>query len=106
MSLDINLKLNDATVYECNITHNLNEMAKQAGIYTAMWHPEQLEIAIAKNLVPILKKGLDLLEKYPMVFKELNPENGWGCYEDLLYIVEEYLLACGKYPDAVVWVGR
>lgn len=29
-------------VYEANITHNLNKMAQEAGIYTALWRPSEL----------------------------------------------------------------
>lgn len=96
----------DETVYSGNVTHNLNTMAGEAGIYKCLWRPDEIGIEKAKQLVEPLLKGLALLESEPEKFKRFNPANGWGTYEGLVSFVREYLEACGEYPDADVRVWR
>jgi hypothetical protein len=36
-------------VFDYNITHNLGEMAKAAGIYMELWRPEEIGIIKANN---------------------------------------------------------
>lgn len=98
--------LNDDEVYTANITHNLNRMAAEAGIYACLWQPEELGITQAKQLIKPLKKGLNLLKSKPEHFKEFNPENGWGNYEGFIQFVEGYLVACEGSPEAKVSVSR
>ena len=93
-------------VFELNITHNLNTMAKEAGIYYAMWRPEEIEATKAKHLIFILKYGISKLKNNPEHFKKFNPENGWGKYEYLLEAAELYLKACYKYPEAIIDIWR
>lgn len=93
-------------VYSRNITHNLNEMAVEAGIYEPLWRPDQIGIKTAKDLIEPLRKGLALLRSDPERFKKFNPENGWGNYEGLVDFVQEYLKACEENPDAEVSVSR
>ena len=103
MSLDVYLT---NTIYSSNITHNLNKMAEAAGIYEALWRPDEIGIYEANQLIPILKGGLERLKKFPDMFKTLNPSNGWGDYDGLVKFVEEYLEACENNPDASVRVSR
>ena len=93
-------------VYSANITHNLNQMASEAGIYKYLWRPDEIGITKAEQLIQPLRDGLELLKSNPKRFKELNPENGWGDYEGLVSFVEKYLAACEKYPSAEVSVWR
>lgn len=93
-------------VYNSNITHNLNKMAQEAGIYYYCWRPDELGITKAKNLIEPLTKGLELLRADPDRFKKLNPENGWGDYEVFVEWVEKYLQACKEHPEAIVEVSR
>lgn len=93
-------------VYSRNITHNLNRMADAAGIYEAMWHPDDIKVEKARDLIEPLQKGLSKLKSDPDGFSRLNPSNGWGNYEGLVNFVEEYLAACMAYPDAEVSVSR
>lgn len=92
--------------YEANITHNLSPMAREAGIYEAIWEPERLGIERAEQLVPYLTGGIAMLEGNPERFKKFNAENGWGTYDQLLGWLVRYLNACRKYPKAKVWVSR
>ena len=93
-------------VFESNITHNLNKMAEQAGIYQHLWRPEEIDIRTARQLIDPLREGLHLLKSDPERFKALNPDNGWGSYGGLVEFVEKYLDACYQYPDASVETSR
>jgi hypothetical protein len=92
--------------YSANITHNLNKMAAEAGIYEALWRPEMLNIVYAKELIPLLEEGLGKLKKDPEYFEQFNSPNGWGLYKHFVPFVKEYLEACKRYPDALVHVSR
>lgn len=98
--------LHTERLFSANITHNLNTMASQAGIYEALWRPEEIGITKASQLIPILEKGLEKLQANPAQFRVLNPCNGWGSYDGFVPWVREYLEACKRYPDATVEVSR
>lgn len=107
MSLDVYLSAVRATeVYSANITHNLNEMAEQAGIYKHLWRPDEIGITTAAQLIEPLRGGLELLRSDPARFEAFNAPNGWGKYEHFVPFVAEYLDACEKNPDATVSVSR
>lgn len=131
MSLDVNLKDPTATyeteyLYDANITHNLGEMASKAGIYEALWRPHRLKEgycipendheeewkfedenpSTAKDIIPLLEKGLSDLKTRPEYFKQFNSSNGWGMFQHFVPFVEKYLEACKKYPDAIIVVSR
>lgn len=107
MSLDVTLTVTKPTeVFEWNITHNLGQMAREAGIYNALWRPEEINVTTAEQLVPLLTAGLETLLGNPDHFRKFNPENGWGTYEGLVEFVVRYLDACSKNPDAEVRVCR
>lgn len=93
-------------VYDGNITHNLGEMAQKADLYTALWRPDEIGCTKAKDIIGMLKRGLKQLKKDPEGFKKLNPDNGWGNYENLVEFTERYLAACEQYPDATIEVSR
>jgi hypothetical protein len=92
--------------YNANITHNLNVMAKDAGIYMEIWRPEEINISKAEQLIVPLTKGLALLKSDPKRFKKLEPKNKWGTYKNFVPWVEAYLHACNQYPKATVEVWR
>jgi hypothetical protein len=92
--------------YAANITHNLGRMASEAGIYEALWRPEEIGITKASQLVEPLTKGLELLKIDPERFEKLNASNGWGKYEHFVPWVENYLNACKEYPEADIAVSR
>ena len=107
MSLDITLTaVRPTTVFKQNITHNLTEMADKAGVYKCLWHPEELEIKLAGEMIPLLSSGLEKLVSNPEYYKTFNPPNGWGSYDGLVKAVTEYLNACKENPDAEISVWR
>jgi hypothetical protein len=112
-------------IYHDNITHNLNVMAEQAGIYKALWRPYQLhkdyvhtedykiEMAfedsvtiIASDIISIIEQGLDLLKNRPDYFNKFDSPNGWGKYVNFVPFVENYLNALKQYPNSIVIVDR
>lgn len=93
-------------VYHANITHNLNKMAAEAGIYKCLWQPEEIGITKAEQLIEPLSLGRGQLLENPEHFAQFNPENGWGSYNGLVQFVERYLIACKQFPDATVRVSR
>ena len=107
MSLDVYLTATRPTdVYSANITHNLNKMAEAAGIYEALWRPEEIGITQAGQLIEPLSIGLEKLKADPMYYSQFNAVNGWGTYENFVQFVEKYLEACQANPDAQVSVCR
>lgn len=115
MSLDFNLmrtgKYDDGESFEtevfwANITHNLNRMADAAGIYDALWRPDENGFERAKDIIPILEKGLFELKDNPEVYEKYNAENGWGLYKNFVPWVQKVLDACKEYPEAVISVSR
>jgi hypothetical protein len=113
-------------LYWANITHNLGEMAKKAGIYEALWRPYRLHpefkpvlddkeweydfeakvTMYAKDIISIVEKGLADLKARPDYFKQFDAENGWGLYENFVPFVEKYLEACKEYPDSIINADR
>lgn len=104
--LEANHEHGDIEMYEDNITHNLGEMAGEAGIYKHLWRPEEVGVVKAEQLIEPLKKGLSLLESDRSRFEKLNPSNGWGDYDGLVRFVQCYLSACIDHPEADVGVSR
>lgn len=114
MSLDVSLEVNKCLhcnhsdeVFSANITHNLNEMAEEAGIYKHVWRPEELEeIKQAGDLIEPLTDGLTQMKEDPERFERHDSPNGWGVYEDFVMWLEEYLTACKQWPNATITVDR
>lgn len=93
-------------IYEANITHNLAEMAREAELYEALWRPDENGYRRAEQLIEPLRYGLKKLQDNPEYFKQFNPENGWGNYDNLVTFVRLYLRACEEWPEATVEVSR
>jgi hypothetical protein len=105
VSLDVYLE-ETTQFFNGNITHNLGEMAHQAGLYDVLWRPDEIYHFHAYQLIPSLEKGLALLKSDPERFKKFDSPNGWGLYDNFVPFVENYLEACKKNPNAEVRVSR
>jgi len=92
--------------YSRNITHNLGKMASEAGIYKAVWRPEEIGITKAAQLIEPLRAGIALMKYNRPRFEKHNAANGWGLYEHFLPWLEDYLAACEANPNADVSVSR
>jgi hypothetical protein len=106
MSLDVYLKIGKREIYSANITHNLNAMAARAGIYRALWRPEEINAKKAKHITPMLRDGLTSLKEFPAHFKQFDSSNGWGLYIHFVPFVEKYLEACEAHPEATIRISR
>ena len=111
MSLHINLVDPTATysgepLYSCNITHNLSTMANKAGIFEALWKPEEIDAIYAKDIIDIVIKGLKDLKERPEYFSKFNASNGWGIYKHFVPFVEMYLDALKLYPESKLIIDR
>lgn len=93
-------------VFSANITHNLNRMAGEAGIYKCLWRPDENGITVAWQVIEPLEAGLDLLISDPERFRKFDASNGWGTYDRFVPFVRQVLSACKQYPHATVWVSR
>jgi len=102
----LHTRMDSEGFYSRNITHNLTEMADEAGIYKHLWRPDEIGIKKAAQLIEPLAKGLADLKARPEHFAKFNPHNGWGDYAGLVDFVTEYLAACREYPQANVSVSR
>ena len=89
-------------IFDINITRNLGKMALEAGIYKHLWHPDEINIQTAKELIEPLTEGLQKLKDDPEYYKKFNASNNWGMYEHFVLFVEEVLEACKKFPEAEV----
>jgi hypothetical protein len=123
---ELSVELKEEIVYDANITHNLAEMAEEAGIYVALWRPHRLngnynipeddhnaeyEFEInnptyAKDIIELLENGLNELKTRPTHYEKFNSENGWGCYKYFVPFVQNYLNACKEYPNTKVHTCR
>ena len=113
MSLDVYLHMNRCEhcgrsdeCFSQNITHNLTEMADEAGIYGIVWRPEENGITTAQQLIEPLRKAIADMKADPERFKKHNASNGWGLYKHFLPWLEKYLQACEEMPDATIEVSR
>jgi len=93
------------TLFEANITHNLNEMAKEAGIYKSLWRPEEIGAKQAKDIIPAIETGLALMKSDRTRFEKFNSPNGWGMYDNFIPWVEKYLEACKENPECFIQVS-
>jgi hypothetical protein len=100
------------SVYDNNITHNLSKMASEVklsnglSLYDVLWRPDEHELELAEDIAELLDEGWNILLSEPDRFRQLNPENGWGNYDNLCRFVYEYRNACWNEPDATIEVCR
>lgn len=103
MSLDIDLvQTMPTSVYSANVTHNLAGMAREAGLYQCLWHPGDVGVTHARQLIEPLRAAIVAMLADPERFRRYNPANGWGDYEGFLAFCRRLADACEEYPDAEV----
>ena len=74
MSLDVHLyidvdtggdEMKRVSLFDSNITHNLTEMAEEAGIYKHLWRPEEIGAEQARDISQDVEEGLALMKSDP-----------------------------------------
>ena len=101
MSLDIGLTaVVETEVVSMNITHNLSNMWDAAGIWEVLYESEG---KTAKEVLPVLKSGLQKMLEDPDKFRQFDSSNGWGVYEDAVPWLRDLIHEFEKYPDGVIW---
>lgn len=99
----------EQTVYDRNITHNLNTMfdAVDAGggltLYRILWHGDGM---VAGAVLQNLEAGELLMRSDRAHFERLNPENGWGDYDGAIRFLRDVISACREHPRAVIRCSR
>lgn len=93
-------------LFDANITHNLGTMAKEAGIYEALWRPGEIGATKAADIIDVVFVGYNDMRLNPDKYKVFDSPNGWGTYDDFLPWIKDYLDALKKYPDAKIEVSR
>jgi len=81
-------------------------MADRAGLYNALWQPNENGMMTAKDLTKPIEDGLIKMKSNPSYFKQFNASNGWGTYDQFIPWIEEYLAACKENPTAEVSTSR
>jgi len=93
-------------VLDFNITHNLNRMAEEAGVYDVLWRPEENGVKLAVQLVKPLEAAIEMMMADPSRFQAHDAPNGWGTFEQFLPWLVKVLHACRAHPEAEVRAGR
>jgi hypothetical protein len=90
----------DEDFWHGNITHNMNEMASKVPIedteltlYDLLWRPDEHNYATAGSLNyrESVLKGYLYLRTHKEDLLPLNPDNGWGNYDQLLAFTLDFL---------------
>lgn len=92
----------DFDFWHGNITHNLNKMAMHCvgcgiSLYSLLWRDEP-PTDIPKYIAD-LYSCLKILESDPDFFRQYNPENGWGTYEQLVKFTKDFIKALIDAPS-------
>lgn len=107
MSLGVEfIEVKETTIFETNITHNLNSMADAVGIYKHLWRPEEIGITHAKELIQPIKDALTKLKSNPEIYRYYDDPKGWGTLDQFVPWLEEFLKACQENPKATVKASR
>lgn len=88
------------------MTHNIGKMAKEAGIYKALWQPQEEGYQVAGDIEPVLKAGLDKLCADPQHYEQLDSTYGAEYFDRLVTVASSYLEVCREHPKANIEVSR
>lgn len=114
MSLDLDLiVVGPHTVFDINITHNLNKMAEALGVYNILWHPEDLakeagvDKIYVKNFIEPINKAIEKLSTNMEYYqKKYGPKNGWGSAQGLLEDLRKIRQAIEDNPNGYFEASR
>ncbi|MFB5759013.1 hypothetical protein [Paenibacillus medicaginis] len=96
MSWDVSLVKDGHEEIDCgNYTYNVSPMYRRAMGFTI----GDLHRRSAADVAIILTDGIITLTNKPALYKEMNPENGWGNYEGAINFLAQIVKNCLLYPD-------
>jgi hypothetical protein len=122
MSFDIYLRTPECptcahaeSVYDWNLTHNLNQMLESTFLSCTATTPllvgkgsvyqerswGRLDGHTAKDALPLLAEASKELLTRPDTYRRLEASNGWGRYESLVKVLNEVVMACAENPHLV-----
>ena len=78
-------------------------MWEAAGVRDALYESDG---KTAADILSVLEQGLEDMRADPARFEKFNASNGWGTYANAVPWLAELVLACRKYPSAVVRVSK
>lgn len=103
MSLDISLEtFGWHQITSANITHNIVPMWEKAGVYEVLYNSAGKR---AKDVLPILRKGLLHMSTNAGEYLPLNPPNGWGDYYSALAWLKQLCDTFSNNPDATITIS-
>ena len=92
-------------VFTISITANLTGMAQAAGLYHCLWKPDEIHVNLAFDAIESLRAGLMRLKTSQKLYEQYDPPSGYGDYDNLMNVVEEYLKACLAYPNTFIRIS-
>lgn len=93
-------------VFEGEVSADLVPIAKKAGIYQHVWHPDELKISRAKELISPIENAIKDMDADMPAFEALNGDDEFGTAKNLKEFLGIYLDACNTYPKAHVRVMK
>ena len=81
-------------------------MAEEAGIYAAVWRPEENGITTAGELIGPLEAAIAAMVADPPRFERHNSPNGWGLYENFVPWLRALLGARRENPSLQFMASR
>jgi hypothetical protein len=106
MSWGIDIELPDGEWVEIveGHTYNLSPMWRLAGVFEDGSH--DLDGMLAADLADRAARGLLRAVRYPTMFEEVNPSNGWGDFDGFVEILTRTAIRCAENPTGIVrWNG-
>jgi hypothetical protein len=80
-------------------------MAVEAGIYHALWRPNEHGYTYARDISPIIQNGILKMQKNPENFRRFDAKNGWGTYDQFMPWLIKLYSKLLQYPDAKIRVS-
>lgn len=85
-------------------TYNLTPMWRKAGVIEQ--RTDELDGRLAREVATIATVGLVDAWKDPDGYRELDPPNGWGDYDDFVEILTRLARLCHQHPTGTLrWNG-
>lgn len=91
-------------LFDFNITHNLRQMAEEAGC-GLLWDYNIVDKK-ASILIEPLNTAINNLKSNPQKFEEFDSPNGWGTIDTFFPWLIQLLEKCEEFPDAILGISK